>query len=305
MRKLWELLAQREQAGDFGIEIEVEGRGLPELAGNRYWRTEEDNSLRNGGREYVFKKPLGIQYIHAVLRNLVSEFEKAEAAPEFSFRTSVHVHMNMQQLEVPHIFNTIYTYLLLEGVLMNFCGDSRKANRFCLRAQDAEYLMDVLTDLFRRGDGGLRDIPNNFVRYSAINIEALLKYGSLEFRAMQGNMDVERIFSWCKGLGNIRTFACKFKNPAEIYNHYIRLEAQAFFEEVMQEMSPVFTCPELVREIQQSFSLSIDLPFSYVAHKENDSPAPIKAPRIKLRPLMEHHDFVPLVINPEPLIGNP
>lgn len=316
MKKLWELLVQREQAGDFGIEIEVEGLRLPILEGDKYWRSEADGSLRNGGTEYVLKKPLGLKYIAPVLRHLQHRFDDVEAEPEFSFRTSVHVHMNVQKLEMSHIFNTIYTYLLLEDVLMNFCGEGRKANRFCLRARDAEYLMEILSNLFRHGEEGLRYIPNNMARYSAINIEAMLKYGSLEFRAMQGNMDVERIVTWCKGLENIRTFACKFATPAEVYNHYIKLEAQAFFNEVMGEVAPAFECPDLVKNIQQGFSLSIDLPFAFVA-KKGDAPQPkIAVPKYKaLAPRMNwealarvpapDHMVAWQAAVPEQAVGNP
>jgi hypothetical protein len=264
MKKLLELLVLNKQSGDFGIEIEVEGRNLPDVD-NAYWKTEADGSLRNG-KEYIFKKPLALKFVPKMLRILQGEFDNAGAQPDFSFRTSVHVHMNAQQLTYQQILNTIYTYLLLEAPLMNFCGEERKGNRFCLRLEDAEGMLEILTAMFGDGERGFRNIYNDRVRYAAINIESLTKYGSLEFRAMQGNLDVERITTWCTALSHIRDFACSQESPAHIYNQYIEKEAQAFTAMVLKDVTPAFDYPEMVRGIQMSFSLSIDLPFAYSAH---------------------------------------
>lgn len=274
MRKLSDILALIKTTGDFGIEIEVEGENLPNVD-NVHWKTEPDGSLRDG-KEYIFKKPRLLKDIPAMLRVLNKKFEDAEAKPDFSFRTSVHVHMNVQELSYQQILNTIYTYLLLESPLMNYCGANRLGNRFCLRLEDAEGSLEVLRKLFSRGENSLEDIPRDYVRYAAINIEAMSKYGSLEFRAMQGTMDVERITTWCKALYNIREFAMSQDNPADIYNIFAKIEAQAFSDTVLKDVAPAFVFPDMVREIQRSFSLSLDLPFAYAASIE-------KKPAIKVR----------------------
>ena len=263
MKKLLDILALPKQAGDFGIEIEVEGENLPAVD-NLYWKTEHDGSLRNG-MEYIFKKPKALKDVPALLRVLNKQFDEAEAKLSFSFRTSVHVHMNVQELTYQQILNTIYTYLLLEAPLINFCGEERKGNRFCLRLEDAEGAMEVFNMLFSRGERSFREIGQDYVRYASINIEALRKYGSLEFRAMQGNVDVKRITTWCTALYNIREFAKEQESPATIFNLFAKLEAQAFSDKVLKDVSQVFAYPEMVRDMQRSFSLAIDLPFAYAS----------------------------------------
>lgn len=266
MKKLLELLAIPKQSGDFGVEIEVEGRNLPNID-DMYWKSVADHSLR-GGMEYVFKKPVALKAVPALIKRLNDQFKAVGADPEFTFRTSVHVHMNAQSLTYEQLLNTIYIYLLLEEPLMNFCGEERKANRFCLRIRDAEQAMDVFTNLFRGADElTLKKIPNNKMRYAAINIEALIKYGSLEFRAMQGNMDGERITKWCTALDKIKKFACKYNNPSEIYNFYIENEAQNFINAVLEELSPEFMDRDAIKGIQQGFSLSLELPFEFSNRK--------------------------------------
>ncbi len=268
MKKLLDILALDKQAGDFGIEIEVEGRQLPHVE-NGYWKTEADGSLRNG-MEYIFKRPKPLKDVPAMLRMLNRAFKEEGSELSFSFRTSVHVHMNVQELTYQQILNTIYTYLLLEAPLINFCGEERKGNRFCLRLEDAEGAMTVFTQLFSRGERFLREMGQDHVRYAAINIEALRKYGSLEFRAMKGTVDVERITTWCTALYNIREFAKEQESPAAIFNLFAKMEAQAFSALVLKETAPTFTYPELVRDMQRSFSLAIDLPFAYAASVEKD-----------------------------------
>jgi len=274
MRKLLELLAKPEQAGDFGIEIEVEGDNLVPL-NDMYWRSERDGSLR-GGLEYIFVKPVGLKHVPALLKHLVKHFDANKSKLDFSFRTSVHVHLNMQHYTYDQLLNTIYTYILLEEPLMNFCGEDRKANRFCLRLADAEGAMEVFTMLFSNGEQSIFKIPADKMRYAAINIESLNKYGSLEFRAMQGNLDVERITTWCKCIEKIRAFACKFESPSEIYNFYVEKEAEQFFNEVLQEVAPKFTGEDLARSIRQSFSLSIDLPFVYLNSRKKVEASKLK-----------------------------
>jgi hypothetical protein len=266
MKKLLEFLALNRTDGDLGVEIEVEGENLPAVFENG-WKTEDDGSLR-GGLEYVFEGPCSLPEVKNRLVYLKKRFKDYKAAPKFSFRTSVHVHLNVQQLTYNQLLNVIYTYLLIEEPLMNLCGEERKGNRFCLRLADAEGMLDSLNKLFGGDEKSLQRIQNNKMRYAAINIEALGKYGSLEFRAMKGNMDTDKIVMWCNSLLRVREFASKFANPTEIYNTYIKEDAKQFFSSVLGDCAASFEYPELVHDIQRNFSLSIDLPFAFAKKKE-------------------------------------
>ena len=93
MTKLFEtlgLLAPRN--GDFGIEIEVEGQDLPNHR-TKFWDTVEDGSLRNG-LEYVINGAISHKDVVPALEELQKAFDDEESELSFSFRTSVHVHMN-------------------------------------------------------------------------------------------------------------------------------------------------------------------------------------------------------------------
>lgn len=262
MKKLYEILHQKLANGDVGIEIEVEGYDFPEGVDNR-WNITVDGSLRGENREFVFKKPLLIADVKPALAALAKNMKDAGTITSFSFRTSVHVHVNCQDLTYTQYLNFLYTYFLLEEPLMTFCGKARKGNRFCLRLQDAEGMLDTYHMLFKTLETGLEYIPADQVRYSAMNIEATNKFGSLEFRGMSGCLDVERITTWCNALVYLREFAKSCESPADVYKKYSDMEAQGFMDHVLKEYSPQFYYPRVARDIQQSFSLSIDLPFSY------------------------------------------
>lgn len=305
MKKLYEILGQQRNKGDVGIEIEVEGQHLIDAVDNR-WEAVADGSLRGESREYVLRKPLPINDVRPALEALQGNLKDAGAKLNFSFRTSVHVHINCQDLTYTQYLNLLYAYFLLEEPFMTYCGKERKGNRFCLRLQDAEGMLDTYNMLFRNGERGLFDIPHNAVRYSAMNIEATQKFGSLEFRGMRGNLDVDYIEAWVGAIYRLREFAKSVASPTDVYNLYAEQEAQGFLEHVLGEvLAPKFYYARMSKDIQRSFSLSLELPFVYgeMAKKEADKAAKAAVKAAKPKAAIMDEAFVgnpaaPRAINP-------
>lgn len=272
MKKLHELFGINPTKGDVGIEIECEGANLQPVMGNG-WRTEDDNSLRgeypHSRCEWVFTKPLSLTDALASLEYLEDVQKKGKAKFNFSFRTSVHVHVNVQKLTVDEILNMCYTYFLCERVLMNYCAPHRRGNRFCLRMEDAEGLMATIIKLTKAEEyqwPGLN--PHDRIRYSALNLEALWKYGSLEFRGLEGNMDVQRIHKWATAFVNIREFAKKFANVQEIHDLYVKNRPDTFFKMAVGDVYRVFEYEGYVNDLRRGFSLTIDIPYAYRSKEE-------------------------------------
>jgi hypothetical protein len=270
MNTMVQILKKAAVAGDLGIEIELEGRGLPDDIGG-YWKAVGDASLRNG-IEYVLRKPLVINKVPEAMDQLNKNLIEYGSKIEYSFRTSVHVHVNVQQYTYPQLLNLIYTYLLIEAPLMDFCGEVRKNNRFCLRLQDAEYFVDVIRDLFEQGPKAIKNIPNNKIRYASINLEALKKFGSVEFRGLRGTCDKDTIVNWCTALSDLGEFAKKCKDPMKVYEIFSSQTPESFFRQVICTNADKFLIRDFTDEFQQSFSLSLDLPFSYKEIEEKDEP---------------------------------
>ena len=289
MKKLFEILGQQPLLDrDVGIEIECEGDNLVEV-NNAFWKTVDDGSLRGGypnqRAEFVLKKPIPIKNVNAALTQLVKAQENAKL--NFSFRTSVHVHVNIQGLTEPQLINMIYTYMLLEEAMMNYCGRDRKGNRFCLRLADAEGILDAITYLITHG---IKEFMYNYhedqVRYSGLNLAAITKYGSLEFRGMRGNLDLNVLNTWCNALVNIRNYAMNVEKPRDIYDDFIEGTPTEFLHRVLKDYAAPFISPKIDKEMQKSFSLSIDIPHTYSVYRANkkieEEKVNVKKPGIKI-----------------------
>lgn len=267
MKNLCQILGLKKAKGDFGIEIECEGAGM-EAIDNAVWRSEDDGSLRgvypDSRCEYIFQKPLELAAVKPALEGLLEHLE--EAKPLFSFRTSVHVHCNVQELTYPQILNVVYTYLLLEEPLATFCGRTRKGNQFALRLADAEGFMDTLQRLFREGEDAFHMFRDDHVRYAALNLCAMGKYGSIEFRGMRGTLEMDVLLPWVNAIYNIREYAKAMDNPADIFAQFAAMGPQGFISHVLKEQAQHFFYPKMIEEMQRSFSITIDLPYAYEAY---------------------------------------
>lgn len=247
--------------GEVGIEIEAEGQHL-RVIDSDFWITEKDGSLRGAfpesAAEYVLRKPIPRGLVGAALDELI-ECQK-DATLSFSFRTSVHIHINVGDLTEEQLRCFTYAYALLEEPLINFFGKARKANRFCLRIQDAERELLYLQDFYERGLEVLKGVGGDEIRYSAMNLAALYKYGSLEFRAMRGTLDKGVIQNWISALLAVKDWSIKQETPKQIFDHFQTVGPDAFLMEVLGELAPQFTYPKMKQDMLLSCSLSISLP---------------------------------------------
>lgn len=214
---VFRLPRSRLTKGDLGVEIEVEGVNLPTAVTG--WSVTRDGSLREYGEnvalEYVFRNPCDLNKAIERLQGLEEAFEKNQAVHEESPNCGVHVHVNCQDLSITQLYNFITLYLVHEHMLTRFCGPSREGNLFCLRAEDAEFLVFELERALM--DGMFRErFSNTQLRYAGMNVCSLPLYGSLEFRSMRGTTDRQVLQQWCELLLSMREAAKKYDSPREI-----------------------------------------------------------------------------------------
>ncbi len=198
---------------EIGIEIEVEGRGLPRdgLVG---WDIHEDGSLRGESAEYVFRGPTTRYDTSVRLRTLNDRLIDSGARINQSYRTSVHIHMNCRPMLIKQIYSNIMLYIMCEDVFAEIAGKDRIGNLFCLRAKDAGFFIDQLRESIIRDNIGLLGQEN--LRYSAVNPQALFRHGSLEFRSFRGTTDIELIQQWVNLLCALKDAATRYPNPVEV-----------------------------------------------------------------------------------------
>lgn len=198
---------------EVGIEIEMEGENLIPSPLS-YWRITGDGSLRGGGVEYVLKQPILRKSVGPRLGYLHRKLLENNAQLIPSDRCGVHIHINVQQLEHEQVMKFILTYLLLEDVLVHWCGDSREGNLFCLRLRDAEY--PVLGLIQAQRQGTLKWLQVDDYRYASLNLSSLSKYGSLEFRALSTPQDIRNIKQWADILLAIKDRALRYERLSDI-----------------------------------------------------------------------------------------
>lgn len=244
--------------GEVGIEIEVDGFDLPNID-NKYWRTEHDGSLNGGGREYVMKKPVQSDLIGPTLEGLKSLiFESGQ--PVNSVRAGVHVHINVQDLTVVQLYNLFTLYILLEEVLVKWCGKSREGNLFCLRTCDAEWLIFRLINAAQTKEF-IPYFHDDDLRYASMNVKALTEYGSLEFRAMRSTMDMKAISNWAKMLLNLKRKSQEFDNPKDIIQGFSAGEVRGVLQQFLGDRAESFSYDGMQEALKSGMRRAQDIAF--------------------------------------------
>lgn len=250
---------ERRTKGDVGIEVEIEGGPWPE-GPIKNWVTHQDGSLRNG-IEYVIRQPVSADRVRASVQVLADGL--AATNKVFSYRTSVHVHINVQHLTTRQWVNFVTLFTILEKLLVNQVGPERAGNKFCLRMCDAEQPLDIIRNgvLLNR----LRDHLNGDLKYASMNVRATRTHGTLEFRAMKGNLDVGFITDWVGILVRLRDEAIKAENPAVFVEQVSMLGAEEFVRRYTPADSPimwrVLRDPELNNDIYEGVRLVQDIAY--------------------------------------------
>lgn len=217
--------------GEIGLEIECEGMNL--VTGMvDYWLCHQDNSLRpvkdHPPQEYVLREPLDRKDVPKALKYLTAKLKAAGSELVYSHRTSVHVHLNCQQLTLQEIYKIWCLYMVFEEILIEFSGPDRPGNLFCLGSKQAEYQVQMMLNAVAQEN--FEEIFSDNLRYTSCNVASLNKFGSLEFRSMRGTVDQGLIQSWIDILCIIKDKALEYSNPQEIVKDFQRLNAEGFMK---------------------------------------------------------------------------
>lgn len=279
MSKVLEIFGLKRTNGTFGIEIEAEGARLRISDDDtKFWSSHDDGSLRGafpGSRhEYVTRGAIKYGEVSDAIDELI-ELNKG-ATWDFSFRTSVHVHLNAQEYTERQLQNVIYTYLLVEELMINYCGEERKCNRFCLRVQDADGIFLALNNLYSGGLKSFIVFLNDNLRYCSLNLNCLRKYGSIEFRGMRGTIDKKVLTTWITAIANIEKYALSKADITEIHDDYAESQYEEFVQKVLGDVYKDFLYEGYEHDMAQSFSLTIELPHLFQVYNEKEKLAKLK-----------------------------
>lgn len=235
-----------DPAKEIGIEIEMEGEHL-NIKRNRMWQQKLDGSLRGmESLEYILSSPVEKKNVKSALTKLLTnlaftndQWNKAKLKP--SDRCGVHIHINIQNMTFFEVFNFMFLYLMLERVLVAYCGESREGNLFCLRASDAEAFIDAMIDckrisnlnMLQEGRGRLG------LRYASMNPGAIFKFGSLEFRSLRTPENLLDIEEWVDILYQVKEASFLFDDPIKFVEHFSMRGEDRWFDDVMGNVAGI------------------------------------------------------------------
>lgn len=251
-----------------GIEVELEGLNLPKVD-SKGWYSKADGSLRatrdkegnmHNPLEYILRSPVAHKSVEDKLEGLKTLLKGSTI--ELSNRCSVHVHLNTAGMALREVYTWLCVYYILEDLLIEYCGEDRKGNLFCLSGTDAEFVVQQLANA-SSGARHYQELNNQHLKYAACNIYALVEHGSLEFRAHGGIEDPRVIKPWVDILMQVREGSKGFKSPKDVVENFSLLGPMGFLKRVLGEHHRHFQWkPRLEQRLWDGVRLAQDIAWS-------------------------------------------
>lgn len=217
--KISDLVGMNLRHIKFGIEVEIEYEGQV-LYDNEVWSEHADNSLRGQSMELVFRTPLPIVKALKEIKKLYKEFKEKHCKVVPSIRTSVHVHVNVLNMTETELLTLLTTYYLLEPHLEVLVGD--RVNSYYCRTLNgsSKAMIDLISKLEFSGNN-LKDIIEEWYvenkRYGSIDLSAIKRFGSLEFRLFPLTEDYKPLYFWVKLLYKLVRYSLN-NTPKKVFD---------------------------------------------------------------------------------------
>lgn len=230
-----------------GIEVEQEGAILPPV--NDYWREEYDGSLRGRSRELVLAEPLKGGQLKQAIEVLHNSHEALTPILDrvFSSRCSTHIHIDANDLSDDQFRMFLLITATFEPLISVIAETkNRIGSNFC-RPLSESY--KILSEISRYLHSPLNNSGDwfriNTSKYTTVNYAAIDKFGSIEFRVFQGEVDKDIISLWVNTLLSMKRYS--ILNPYSMGHNYVynlmnqpQVILQAVFPGLCYELSDIF-----------------------------------------------------------------
>lgn len=236
--------------GKVGIEIETEkwkGDGASTLP--KVWEYHQDGSLRNNGIEFTTR---GKGIIGKEISKAVRDFCSWANARKLDVgypRAGIHIHLDCTDMDFEggELQRMVAIYMLLEHALFGYAGEWRRTCGFCDPLTESQLPMNQIRHaLFDPTSSGkaLLGRLNKLGRYYALNLRALTKYGTVEYRQLETTFDAERIIGWINIILQIKKAAVQWPANRKVLAEVSREGARGFAKRMMgpywAHVSPYF-----------------------------------------------------------------
>lgn len=235
----------------------------------KYFQVHNDGSLRQNGNEFVFIGP----YYGTKVTDSIDIMDELARVLDFtgSYRTSLHVHLDMQDVSFPkdiERFGGIYS--LVEPFLYKFVGNNRDCSNYCVpwyaHPQHFETYFGVIKRYFHAGDAGIAYALKQAkqTKYAGLNFFSLGDFGTVEFRQAPVTMQKDKILAWVNIIMRLKKWVVeKQYTPEELITHANKMGPQLLLQEVFEEQYRDVT--RMSRDILQDFHIGLATLYQFVA----------------------------------------
>ena len=217
-RKLYAESSLLVSSKDFiGIEIELEQLDIQSSFYDKvrpkvFWATVHEDSVRQGG-ELIFKEPLCGANITAALteyETFLRDYKEHQLRlPVISDRCSLHVHVDVRDLDVTTINTMALVYVMFEKIIFQYLNPSRYRNNYCVALGSTNFntILADMPDSDQDQYSYIEYVNNRCDKYGSMNYLSTMCHGSLEFRGHPGTFIVEDILAWVNILLSIKLYS--------------------------------------------------------------------------------------------------
>lgn len=204
-----------------GIEVEAENTSnayLPSRVNG--WEVKGDGSLRNG-REFVLSAPMSGDALASAIEEF---FTVAKLVRMPSASTHIHIDMLDEGMRFNNLQALVALLYSLEHGIYALGDEGRENCGFChpLTNMGADVLGAILSlseqDMGTSKEAALVKLLKSQSRYYGLNLSALFKYGSAEFRYFPTACSSKELSSWVRLVQNFKIASTIFSTPEEVFN---------------------------------------------------------------------------------------
>lgn len=209
---MYSLTPKRGKSLCFGIEIELEFPEHISIDAPKGFKRVRDGSLRNGF-EYVSEKPYTLR---TTMKNVEEAYKVLRNYAIVSDRCSTHIHMDVRDFNKYQLASFLLIYHYYEESFLGMVEDKRRNNKYCISTRTAPLSLRHKLAVLKGSTGSFQHL-----RYSALNVnEPIRKFGSVEFRSLQGTVDIKVFSAWINLINDLGTLSKKFQTKKHFYTLY-------------------------------------------------------------------------------------
>jgi hypothetical protein len=246
----------------FGIEIEATNVAMSDVASalnavgilcvvegynhatRNHWKVVSDCSI-SGNQGFELVSPI-LQGENGLMQVALVGDTLERIGAKVNTSCGLHVHVDGRDLTVNSMSRICKMWLKYEDCFDSIVPASRRNNQFCRAIRSKFASLEVAFDKLATATSiqGLTRIINSdgyssSSRYHKLNLESMVRHGTVEFRQHSGTVNGLKMVNWVKLVGGFVESAVKAKN--------IKMDGEGKFENLLK-VTPDATVRKFYRE---------------------------------------------------------